>query len=260
MKKTFLTLVTFIALLFTTVLVSANYNFTAKDKQLVEVLTNKVEQVISQRWERFRTTLISSINNLALKHKSNIRVSSILKQVAYSLDNNFEKDLDKILNRYTNIYSIVNWAIYMNDNNIYWEKLKKSNYLKCYEDRYYFATDIIWENDIYLLFNVSSWLCDWGWQIITYLLNKKNNISKIINMWNKLYSYDSIKWDYIYVNQLNWWSLSIARGSIALKDYYEKHNCPECWIELDRKLKIKFNDLINYTLEYPIIGPTNTND
>ncbi len=97
-KKTFLTLVTFIVLLFTTVLVSANYNLTTKDKQLVEVLTNKVEQVISQRWERFRTTLISSINNLALKHKSNIRVSSILKQVAYSLDNNFEKDLDKILN------------------------------------------------------------------------------------------------------------------------------------------------------------------
>jgi hypothetical protein len=58
MKKTILTIVTFISLLFTTALVSANYNFTAKDTQLINALTQKVEQVISEKGEKFRTPLV----------------------------------------------------------------------------------------------------------------------------------------------------------------------------------------------------------
>jgi len=58
MKKTILTIVTFISLLLTTALVSASYNFTAKDKQLINALTQKVEQVISEKGEKFRTPLV----------------------------------------------------------------------------------------------------------------------------------------------------------------------------------------------------------
>jgi len=95
MKKTILIIVTFISLLLTTALVSASYNFTAKDTQLINALTQKVEQVISEKGEKFRTPLVEWINKLSLQYKKNTRVSNILKQVSSNIDSNFLFYYDK---------------------------------------------------------------------------------------------------------------------------------------------------------------------
>lgn len=143
----------------------------------------------------------------------------------------------------TGQYTIKDWSLYFGQNKLYGDTFKK-----CSNNGWWLffqASTILLETQDYVLFNVKSWPCESDWIMRTMLLDKKDKISNMISLWNKLYSYNRMVDNTLYINQYNWWALG-QWGEIEPQWFYEGYDCPECWIILQKELIIPVNNLPKY--------------
>ena len=104
MKKIFLAFI-MIIWFFWLSMSSFAYTLNQTDINISETLTQRVEKVITQRWERFRQPFIKAIENLANKNKSKPRIHAIYSQVALNLDTSFISDFENVLGWVKNDFS-----------------------------------------------------------------------------------------------------------------------------------------------------------
>lgn len=190
MKKIFLSITT-LFLIFWLIANSFAYTLTAKDKNLVDNLTTKVEQIIEKKWEQIREPLIKQIKKLADKYKKQARLEMILLQVIENIDNNLEKEFDNILND-NQINNNENETIYITD--------KKVIQNIFYNDNTKILTwdyiDWVDEYHIYI------WWYNWYFKI-----SKTNSVEM---------PYEHRKWNQEIIIQWDDWKKPIAEGKINI--------------------------------------------
>jgi len=133
------------------------YNITQEDRQIADMVLEKIENLIEKKWEKYRNIYIKSINKSILKNK-NKRYTEIYKIILENLnskkDENTKLEISKFdiknvkysneLYIYQNIKKYKNWylwfEIWWNDwMSVYviysenWKKIKKSRHIFWYD-------------------------------------------------------------------------------------------------------------------------------
>ncbi len=151
-------------------------------------------------------------------------------------------------------FSIEKGKIFLNWEELYstffhWYKWMDINYCNSakWKNKYYYKypTKILSENAKYLIYNVANWYCEWHWWDITYILNKKTNVSKYIKLKNQLNTFDFIDNEKLILNEFDWWTFWDGYN-IQEKWYYNNFNCEECWIKYKWTKTINFSEIEKY--------------
>lgn len=145
----------------------------------------------------------------------------------------------------TSEYSISNWVLFFNLSKIYW--MNEANITNACENNQKVkkAWTILAENESYLLFTAWERVCDADGEDASYVLNKKDNSYKKIELWDHLYSFNHSSWDVLYIDEYTWW-IVWWNGSIGEKNKYENYECPECDLKKIWQLEINLNNLNRY--------------
>jgi hypothetical protein len=243
----------FFAGFFTTNATAINYNDI--DKFLWKYYNNIAKKIPNIEKRISKLKLINKkINKLYIKNNNKSRkITTLLLYIRSNIKIHITFLENKL---YTSKYFIKNWRLYFNSKEMYlWEFYGKnsiwsSDFLKeCSERtqrnwRYKFPSGIIAENKNYLIYNISLWICEGGWSELTYVLNKKTNISKNIRLKNEVNTFNKIDDTQITLNEFNWRILRSA-GNIQKKWYYN-NSCAKCWITYKWIKTIYFSNIEKY--------------
>lgn len=153
------------------------YTATIEDKEFVESVHNKIEQIIEQKWDSYRHTLISFLKTELLKIKSENKIY-ILEQVISLLDNKKEYELVRIIDGDTIVI------------NIKWEEQKvrliwidtpeiTNNQCLSFQAKDFLIQETN-NNRIFLETDISQWNTDSFWRMLAYLFVNWKNINKLL--------------------------------------------------------------------------------
>lgn len=214
MKK-FITFILISLLLFSNTFA---YDLTEKDKQNLEIINQKIEKIIFQKWEDFRNKVLDNIDNLILTNSLNDKIKSSLSYISLKLKqkNRFIKiennnvilyEKFKRLKNITIDWDWEDWTFCENvsifDASKYSDsQLKYSNY------------KIIFDTNNFSIVNNVSWLCLAGETNYDFIFDKNSGEYKtllpLINekvwidfdyyqLWYQDFSL-KIEWDKIIIN------------------------------------------------------------
>lgn len=187
-----------------------SYNLSDKDKNKWELITNKIESLISKKWKQYRSIYIDALKKLQKKYSSNAKINTLVWYVIIQLKNS-ENDLE---------------SMFLEENNIEEQNTMSNNSTENQDlkDLYSYRVANEWDYKVLYLSKKHAKAeikIDFvDWEINNVFFEKNLLIYDWISTWwmiKKVFDVNKMK----EISKMRWWNITTDKKFI--------YSCEESW-------------------------------